>query len=539
MKTLSYLVKTMFALFLLLFFSCNRGEINSDIEKQILDANKLENIENDFLDPEINFRLGEKLENPFSVTNMKKALKSLHSKNLLLSKSLKSIKTTHLYVRFLPRNDYDVVKLQRDDKLTLFDFPLDQELEEGVGGSYHDRSIPFRQITWQYTVVPIDYRFRNIRYEILEHLHLDDEETNKNKSDFKITDWISLENEAFSITNNKEYINNSNLNVSAKKWYPKGRITYEDNTSGKRVGIEGAKIIVKRWFRWRSDITDENGNFKVGFFRSSKVKCAIKWERADWDIRSGNYGQAWYSFSSLKEGNDWNLYIDETNKELSWLYASVHRGAQHYFDYYKVYDIRKPYDKAFLEPRLHIGAKNKSGVAHYFTFNSIIWSAPVIIYKNDHDSRELFGTTAHEIAHVSHWEIGYSTAQYVIDALADDPFLPESWATGVEYAMVERKYPKSFNGIYDFDYQQNRSLSSIKNNGGYTPIVFDMIDSYNQSNGNSNRPNDRVKNYTLGQLEDALPGALGSWWSWRSRIREMYNNPTEGEELNYLFQEYR
>ena len=72
-----------------------------------------------------------------------------------------------------------------------------------------------------------------------------------------------------------------------------------------------------------------------------------------------------------------------------------------------------------------------------------------------------------------------------------------------------------------------------------------MIDNDNQSRSSinntidSNRPNDRVSGYTLGQLEDALPGSLGSWWSWRTRIRQMYNNRTENAELDYLFRQYR
>ena len=67
-----------------------------------------------------------------------------------------------------------------------------------------------------------------------------------------------------------------------------------------------------------------------------------------------------------------------------------------------------------------------------------------------------------------------------------------------------------------------------------------MIDNFNQSSTyGSLYPNDRVSGYTLGQLEDALPGSFGSWWTWRTNIREMYDNPTEGEALDYLFREYR
>ena len=65
------------------------------------------------------------------------------------------------------------------------------------------------------------------------------------------------------------------------------------------------------------------------------------------------------------------------------------------------------------------------------------------------------------------------------------------------------------------------------------------FDNFNQSIVNSARPNDQVVGCTLGQLEDASPSAWGSWWRWRTRIRKMYNNPTENAALDYLFREYR
>ena len=154
----------------------------------------------------------------------------------------------------------------------------------------------------------------------------------------------------------------------------------------------------------------------------------------------------------------------------------------------------------------------------------------------------VFATTVHELAHVSHWEIGYSTGQYVIDALADDPFLPESWAVGVEHTITNRVYPNR-GAQYEFPYEndlQHYSLDYIRNETvGYTPIVIDLIDAFNQSTVSSNRPNDRFSGYTLGQLEDALPGSFGSWWTWRSRIRSQFHNANEGEPLDYLFRQYR
>ncbi len=224
-----------------------------------------------------------------------------------------------------------------------------------------------------------------------------------------------------------------------------------------------------------------------------------------------------------------------------------------YFYNHNAYGIRKPYNKSwFLKRRLHIGAKWKPNGHwfndHYFTFNRIIWAAPVVVYSHgtkgsNRNSRQIFATTVHELAHVSHWEIGYSTGQWVIDKLTAEPYLPESWATGVEHTITNRVYPNST--AYSFPYNNNlqdltlAKLHDQKDNKGYTPIAIDMIDNFNQSSRFTGTPNDRVSGYTLGQLEDALPGSFGSWWRWRTRLREMYDNPTDGEPLDYLFREYR
>lgn len=127
------------------------------------------------------------------------------------------------------------------------------------------------------------------------------------------------------------------------------------------------------------------------------------------------------------------------------------------------------------------------------------------------NSRKVFGTTIHELAHASHWEIGYSTGQYVVDWIFGDPRLPESWAVGVEWRITNDVY--SGYGIYNNRYQQRTISQIVEEDEGYTPLVIDLIDTNNQRisyGGNINYPNDQVENYTLSQLENALPSIFGS-----------------------------
>ena len=151
-----------------------------------------------------------------------------------------------------------------------------------------------------------------------------------------------------------------------------------------------------------------------------------------------------------------------------------------------------------------------------------------LVYNNG-DSQSSFGTTIHELAHASHWEIGYSSPQYAIDWIFDSPYLPEIWAVGVETILTRNVYGTN---NYNYFYQ---SLTVLAMSDGYTCIVEEMIDIYNQSITNTLQSNDQVSGYTLSQLEGALPNNFGSWWVWRTNINDIYNNSTEGY-LDALFQ---
>ncbi len=540
---------------ILVLLSCEKElEVTTTTSKQSEISQETEN------SPAIDFfSQGTKLENPYTVENMKTALSNIRKKSSSFLQGKKvgeAIKTTHYYVRFLPENDFEKARLQEDDGLTLFDMPLDYEFPGGDGPVFHDANIPTDKISWQYTVVPVDYDLKKTDHEILAELFLDqdpEDETAKVKNGLTLKEWQTLEDEALRITGNGYGNTEKGDGLSARrKWYPDGTINYEDNTTNpsRTLPLQGVQVVVKRWFKWSTKFTDARGYFRARKFRSKKVKVAIKWERADWDIRVGSYGQAWYNFVELRRGNNWNLTIRRAWTPSNWHWASIHRGAMEYFYNNGRYGIRRPYKKSIFEKRLHIAGKYKDNrwfPDHYWTWNNIIWSAPVGVYSHDgngnaRDSRQIFATTIHELAHVSHWEIGYSTTQYIIEALNDDPFLPESWAVGVEHAITNRVYPETIVGANLFPHEGNLQWQTLRiiqtESKGYTPIVIDMMDDFNQGVTDTTFPNDRVSGYTLGQLENALPKA-GSWWEWRKRIRDKYTNSTEGAELDYLFREYR
>ena len=115
---------------------------------------------------------GQKLENPYSIVNMEKAYADLIKTR---AAGDFKIETTDLYVRFLPKDSVELLELQKDTLLDLFDYPLDYDIEV-EGTYYHDPSIPEGQITWLYTTVKPDYKFPAIQYEILEKCFIPNED---------------------------------------------------------------------------------------------------------------------------------------------------------------------------------------------------------------------------------------------------------------------------------------------------------------------------------------------------------------------------
>ena len=106
--------------------------------------------------------LGNRLENPYKTENMTKALASLYPTKA----GRVEVEPTDLYVRFLPVNKQECDELEALG-LELVDHPLDYAIAVD-GDWYHDPQIPEEDMTWQYAVVPVDFKFPHIKYEIID-----------------------------------------------------------------------------------------------------------------------------------------------------------------------------------------------------------------------------------------------------------------------------------------------------------------------------------------------------------------------------------
>jgi hypothetical protein len=301
------------------------------------------------------------------------------------------------------------------------------------------------------------------------------------------------------------------------KWTPAGNIRRTDNRLNPNVNSEGAKVRAHRMFETRESLTDANGNFNVGHKFRYPVNYSIKWERNDYNIRSGNNGQAY--FNGPKQRGDWKLQI---NSGYSRLYAIIHRAAIRYY-YEARENLKSPPRRNQQLVRMTIGAFDRDDVAESNgdCLMARRWTGftEIRIFRNNRTCEAIFSTTIHELAHSSHWELGshcdYNQASNMV---------VESWARGVQWALTRLEYTNHQGG------------GTRRPN--YTQVVVDMIDNTTIENNPGNNgwevwEGDSVQNYTIKEIEDALKNQR-TWSDWRDNIKTKYNNATENH-LDALF----
>ncbi len=482
-------------IFSVVFYSCHQDDFiaSSDLyENEIL--------EEDFGSMT---ELGEKLSDPYTVKNMQDAYDNIeHQFN---SGKKPKVRTTHLYIRYAPDSEEELSILKLDSSLILYEYPLDVEIKKR-GDYYHDPSIPKGKPTYQYTVVKTDYKYpQNLKHKILKRLYIpeeDEEITELNRSEADSNVEILLQ-EAFSLSGRKLEPIDNQLNRS--RWRPSGVIlahddflTFNNNSS---IPIEGLKVKARRYYTTYIGFTNSMGKFSVnGTFKRPANYC-FEWERYDFSIRSGGYGQAGYNGPKIK--GDWNLDIPASNTAQK-LYATIFRASFAYY-YGNRNGLRRPPENSTWNTQLKIGAYQQNGTSnHCVACGYAGIGSRIKIYKDAH-SRLDYATTIHELAHASHWHLGNISWGSI------EPIVKESWATGVAWSLTNNVYS---NYQPPFNY------------GEYTLVVKDMIDPvYGYDN---------VTGYTIRQIEDALLDEP-TWTGWRDNIKNKYNNATE----SYLDQLFR
>jgi hypothetical protein len=326
---------------------------------------------------------------------------------------------------------------------------------------------------------------------------------------------------------------------------------YETVTvNGSYVPVEGVKVRARRWFTTHEGVTNAQGRYSCnGRFRRD-ANYFIKWKRHQFSIWWSTWSAAKYR--GPKKTGDWNLNIRGGSQEY---YATIFRAA-HLYWYGNIYGLHRPPERTFFGGRVEINAKLKNDKSSYAHARGIVFGSDIHLKRYGRRTSEVFGVTIHEIAHAAHrrmdraaygdlvWK-GYIVPWNSSSETVDNPGprasnaqrTMETWATTVEHYLTTRYYREAL-GVTDFTYEydfQNQTLSE----NIYTSCGIDLMDDIDQrsdpefGNRNISYPIDRVKGYSILQIQEALRD-VRTWKEWQNSIINNYENDTS-EHVEELF----
>lgn len=376
MKTIAYSFAAVL-LSLLLFIQC-QNELNEELEAQVpLPSEQLTNPNFDSDYP--------RLENPYSLDNMKKALKNLKQKDGSSSGNPYAaidIEETHYYIKFSPKNQRQFDAVKNDSLLEVYRYPLDIENLYFKGFiKANEKNNKFPQL---WCAVKVDYQFpTECPYEIIEKLFIPDEmklnSTEKNTT-VPIPFAEQLVDESFLLTGNK----NPTLIRKRGRWTPAGTIKVEDQILN-TIGVEGVKLRARNWFVTHTGIANDVGAFTCdGRFRR-EANYSIDWEKHDFTIYEGDSNGATMIGPELT--GDWNKFIGIADGE-DFYHTSIFRAAFHYY-HKEIKGLRRPPNNKLLTPQLRIRAyqeANRSRHSVTTRYLGIIGGRSIISIYNPNSS---------------------------------------------------------------------------------------------------------------------------------------------------------
>lgn len=297
-------------------------------------------------DPEVAEKgmvLGKKLNNPYSVENMKKAYANLIKSKAISDSEPLEIKTTHLYVRTIPRSAEELDRLLDDTLIEIFDYPLDYEiLEEGT--YYHDPSIRKGEPSWLYTVIPVKHQMaRSLdNFEVLEKCfipEIEEDDFNLVKNSKLESVFDKLETEAYKVSGNAKQLFNDD--GAKKKRKPQGYIKVHNTFSGLE-GVRSVKVRVHNFVKIASKYTNSSGYYKMGKYFRTKVHYGLIFRSntgfkiwGNWAfLAPANYNMGWHSNSGYSK----NFY----RNSVAWKWATVNNAVYTYRQHCTAYGITKP-----------------------------------------------------------------------------------------------------------------------------------------------------------------------------------------------------
>lgn len=492
-----------------------------------------------------------KLENPYSVSNMKKAYASLQNEGLM--KAPLNIEATHLYVRFLPKDSADLETLMKDTTLVLFSYPLDYQLTEGE--KYIDSTLIGNDFTWLYTKVSVGYVSPISGFEVLEELYLPMEvannlqQTKQQRVSLTLNDsWSIIEERSLRLTGNYE-TTTTPTGMQKAKWWPTATIRVKDDLTGTFIPVEGVIVRARWWFNWETGITKSNGVADMTGSFSGKLNWSMVWEGSNWDIRDGLFLQAYFNGPDGTKSN-WDLNIDSGKSKA---YAHVHRACWTMYHGDNMGSCKQFYQLS-PETRQKISVYDKDGGdksginygANWFVFSQIgIYMKSTGVGNPYYQSYNIFGTTIHELTHGFHiLDMDVDLASFIFIK----GIIQESWPSTLEWAITINEYKRLGLSI---DYNNRQLWALLKTDYSknlksmdYSPIFIDLIDNYNQRNTYNQTtypdyefPDDNVTGFTIAELRSILRKSF-SVSDLKKNVKALRTDSTILSNIDKLFETY-
>lgn len=500
--------------------------------------------------------IGKKLNNPFSMYNMEQALLSMIRRDAhspadgkmygeMLSEMLRvknSLQPSHLYVKIEPKNMEELDLLESDTTLVLYPYPLDHELIGEGETPYTEAGFEPEtgKVTLNAAIAPLYASIpvyktlpSTIKYTILEQLYIPE----MVGTEFASRTALNAVSEEFAqlLTDQSMWLTGhattEEIQTRGGSWHPSGQIRVFDTELNDYVGVPSAKVRVRSWFV-SSDytITDKNGRFRINKSFSSSVNYIIVWESRDWDIRTGDFGQARYHGPDQKA--PWNFDIAYDGRTFG--HATITRALSSHFYGVNPFDNTKNYSKHKTKIAYQHKYKERL-LGRYYPWHVAGTTPTISIYglgRNGklQSSAGILNTVFHELAHCSmHHRCKRTDIGYVHDEI-----IKESWGKFIGWFMVNQEYSylghelTKYNGYnYDtgsvlpasirplieaniefFDVPDGHNLQDMTNEmyrtddlwKKYTPLFIDLIDNSNQklyyqlvkNNTTDIYPNDRI-----------------------------------------------
>lgn len=268
--------------------------------------------------------LGSRLDDPYSVDNMTKALESLYPTKA----GTIELEATDLYVRFLPQ-DSEQFEILLATGIDLLDHPMDYEIVR-EGDYYIDPSVGDDAITWQYSVVPVGFSFpHGIRYEILDECFITE---NYQGTRAEWVDWEEVEMESYRLTGNSMMVEPGTR--ANDKVAPSGRITIVDEKyDSEPFGVAGVKVSCNSFVKFASAYTDEQGYYTMKKKYATKLRYRLVFKNEKGFGIGMNLLLVPGSVSTLGEDGPQGKSCEVTGRSDRWMFSRcvVNNAA---YDYY-------------------------------------------------------------------------------------------------------------------------------------------------------------------------------------------------------------